>query len=115
MDFYAINSLRENHAGWALLRAQNAPLALHFFMTAFTGPNQRNVGRQQLIDTLDDVLFGVRESFGEDKFPRSASEYLDDWAAPSGLGCASTTFNRRTSLTTTSRPQPRTSSGGWRA
>lgn len=82
MDFYAINSLRENHAGWALLRAQNAPLALHFFMTAFTDPNQRNVGRQQLIDTLDDVLFGVRESFGEDRFPRSASEYLDDWAAP---------------------------------
>ncbi|MGO4245679.1 DUF3375 domain-containing protein [Paenarthrobacter sp. RAF54_2] len=82
MDFYAINSLRENHAGWALLRAQNAPLALHFFMAAFTDPNQRNVGRQQLIDTLDDVLFGVRESFGEDKFPRSAAEYLDDWAAP---------------------------------
>lgn len=82
MDFYAINSLRENHAGWALLRAQNAPLALHFFMAAFTDPNQRNVGRQQLIDTLDDVLFGLRESFGEDKFPRSASEYLDDWAAP---------------------------------
>lgn len=82
MDFYAINSLRENHAGWSLLRAQNAPLALHFFMAAFTDPNQRNVGRQQLIDTLDDTLFGVRESFGEDKFPRSASEYLDDWAAP---------------------------------
>lgn len=77
-----MNSLRENHAGWALLRAQNAPLALHFFMAAFTDPNQRNVGRQQLIDTLDDVLFDVRESFGEDRFPRSASEYLDDWAAP---------------------------------
>lgn len=82
MDYYAINSLRDNHAGWALLRAQNAPLALHFFMSAFTDPNQRNVGRQQLIDVLDDVLFGVRESFGEDKFPRSAAEYLDDWAAP---------------------------------
>ncbi|MFI2565432.1 DUF3375 domain-containing protein [Paenarthrobacter sp. NPDC018779] len=82
MDYYAINALRENHAGWALLRAQNAPLALHFFMSAFTDPNQRNVGRQQLIDVLEDVLFGVRESFGEDRFPRSASEYLDDWAAP---------------------------------
>ncbi|MGA8787748.1 MAG: DUF3375 domain-containing protein [Paenarthrobacter sp.] len=82
MDFYAINALRENHAGWALLRAQNAPLALHFFMAAFTGPNQRNIGRQQLVDTLDDVLFGVRETFGDDRFPRSASEYLDDWADP---------------------------------
>ncbi|MGY2743392.1 DUF3375 domain-containing protein [Arthrobacter sp. UYCu723] len=82
MDYYAINSLRENHAGWSLLRAQNAPLAVSFFMTAFTGPNQRNIGRQQLIDTLDDVLFGLRDAYGEDKFPRPAAEYLDDWAAP---------------------------------
>ncbi|NMR32043.1 DUF3375 domain-containing protein [Crystallibacter degradans] len=82
MDYYALNSLRENHAGWALLRAQNAPLALAFFIAAFTGPNQRNIGRQALIDTLDDVLFGLRDSLGEDKFPRPAAEYLDDWAAP---------------------------------
>ncbi|MET3919931.1 DUF3375 domain-containing protein [Arthrobacter sp. UYEF20] len=82
MDYYAINSLRENHAGWSLLRAQNAPLAVSFFMAAFTGPNQRNIGRQQLIDTLDDVLFGLRDAYGEDKFPRPAAEYLDDWAAP---------------------------------
>src|SRR6478735_2723256 len=81
MDFYAINSLRENHAGWSLLRAQNAPLALTFFMAAFTGPNQRNLGRQELIDVLDDVLFGLRDSEGSDRFPRPAGEYLDDWAA----------------------------------
>ena len=82
MDYYAINSLRENHAGWSLLRAQNAPLAVSFFIKAFTGPNQRDIGRQELIDHLDDVLFGLRDVFGEDKFPRPASEYLDDWAAP---------------------------------
>lgn len=82
MDYYAIASLRENHPGWSLLRATNAPLALHFFMTAFTDGNQRNLRRQQLIDALDDVLFGVRETYGEDKFPRNASEYLDEWADP---------------------------------
>ncbi|MCP8999117.1 DUF3375 domain-containing protein [Pseudarthrobacter sp. RMG13] len=82
MDFYAINALRENHAGWSLLRAQNAPLAVSFFMKAFTGPNQRDIGRQELIDHLDDVLFGLREVFGEDKYPRPAGEYLDEWAAP---------------------------------
>ncbi|WP_320537712.1 DUF3375 domain-containing protein [Pseudarthrobacter sp. IC2-21] len=81
MDYYAINSLRENHAGWSLLRAQNAPLALAFFMAAFTVPNQRNLRRQELIDVLDDVLFGLRDSEGEDRFPRPAGEYLDDWAA----------------------------------
>ncbi|MDQ2805161.1 MAG: DUF3375 domain-containing protein, partial [Pseudomonadota bacterium] len=72
MDYYAINALRENHAGWSLLRAQNAPLAVCLFMTAFTGPNQRNLGRQQLFDVLDDLLFGLRDSFGEDRFPRPA-------------------------------------------
>lgn len=82
MDYYAINALRENHPGWSLLRAQNAPLAVSFFMAAFTGPNQRNIGRQQLIDTLDDLLFGLRDAYGEDRFPRPASEYLDEWAAP---------------------------------
>ena len=82
MDYYAINALRENHAGWSLLRAQNAPLAVSFFIKAFTGPNQRDIGRQELIDHLDDVLFGLRDAYGEDKFPRPASEYLDDWAAP---------------------------------
>lgn len=56
-------------------------LAISFFMAAFTGPNQRNIPRQQLIDTLDDVLFGLRDELGTDKFPRPASEYLDDWAA----------------------------------
>lgn len=82
MDYYAINALRENHAGWSLLRAQNAPLAVSFFMAAFTGPNQRNLARQHLIDVLDDVLFGLRDADGADKFPRAAAEYLDDWAAP---------------------------------
>jgi flagellar motility protein MotE (MotC chaperone) len=82
MDYYAVSSLRENHAGWSLLRAQNAPLAVSFFMTAFTEPNQRNIGRQHLIEILDDLLFGLRDADGENKFPRPASEYLDDWAAP---------------------------------
>ncbi|WP_026532462.1 DUF3375 domain-containing protein [Arthrobacter sp. H41] len=82
MDYFAINSLRDHHAGWLLLRAQNAPLTLAFLMRAFTLPNQRNLGRQSLIDTLDDVLFGLRDALGEEKFPRPAAEYLDGWAAP---------------------------------
>ncbi|MHA7282005.1 hypothetical protein [Arthrobacter sp. TMS2-4] len=37
VDFYAVASLRENHAGWSLLRAHNEPLAPAYFMAAFTG------------------------------------------------------------------------------
>ncbi|WP_207344662.1 DUF3375 domain-containing protein [Arthrobacter sp. E3] len=82
MDYFSINSLREANAGWSLLRAQNASLALTFFMSAFTVPNQRNLGRQDLIDVLEDILFSLRDSLGEDRFPRTAAEYLDDWAEP---------------------------------
>ncbi|HEV7167020.1 MAG TPA: DUF3375 domain-containing protein [Micrococcaceae bacterium] len=82
MDYFSVSSLRDSHAGWSLLRAQNAPLALTFFMTAFTDPNERNLGRQVLVDVLDDVLFSLRDSLGEDRFPRSAGDYLDDWAEP---------------------------------
>ena len=82
MDFFALRALRERHAGWSLLRADTAPLALSFFMSAFTIPNRRNLRRQELVDALDDVLFRVRESLGEKSFPKPSSEYLDDWAHP---------------------------------
>jgi hypothetical protein len=71
MDFYASNQLRENHPGWSLLRAQNAPLATSFFIKAFTAPNQRDIGRQEIVDHLDDVLLGLRDVYGEDKFSGS--------------------------------------------
>ncbi|MDQ6754596.1 MAG: DUF3375 domain-containing protein, partial [Actinomycetota bacterium] len=48
----------------------------------FTIPNLRNLGRQTMFDALDDVLFELRDALGEATFPRSAAEYLDDWAAP---------------------------------
>ena len=116
MDYYAINALRENHAGWSLLRAQNAPLAVSFFMKAFTGPNQRDIGRQELIDHLDDVLFGLRDAYGEDKFPRPAAEYLDDWAAPERAWLRKYYVPRaRTSPATISPPRPKTWCAGWRA
>jgi hypothetical protein len=74
--------MRENHPGWALLRADHAPLVIAFFATAFLDPNRRNLPRRELIDSLEDVLFMVRDQQGDTAFPRSAAEYLDNWAAP---------------------------------
>ena len=82
MDYYAVQGLRENHPGWALLRADHAPLLVAFFVAAFIEPNRRNIPRRELIDSLEDVLFMVRDAGGNDAFPRSAAEYLDNWAAP---------------------------------
>ena len=82
MDYYAINALRENHAGWSLLRAQNAPLAVSFLHGGLHRAQPAQHRPPGAHRHLDDVLFGLRDAYGEDKFPRQAAEYLDDWAAP---------------------------------
>lgn len=82
MEYYAVRSMRENHPGWALLRADHAPLVIAFFASAFIDPNRRNIPRRELVDALEDVLFAIRDEQDENPFPRSAAEYLDNWAAP---------------------------------
>ncbi len=82
MDYYAVQGLRANHPGWALLRADHAPLVIAFFAAAFIDPNRRNISRHELVDSLEDVLFMVREGDEGETFPRGAAEYLDNWAAP---------------------------------
>jgi hypothetical protein len=78
---YAISSLRENHAGWSLLCAQNAPLAVSFFIKAFTGPNQQDIGHRELSDHLDDVYSAfATTSAGQDSPPASGT--LNEWAGP---------------------------------
>lgn len=58
-------------------RAQNAPLTISFFMAATSGTSAGGSSPTAWI-----VLFGLRDAYGEDKFPRPASEYLDVRAAP---------------------------------
>lgn len=82
MDYYGVQGLRANHPGWALLRADHAPLVIAFLAAAFIDPNRRNIARRELIDSLEDVLFMVRDAHDDETFPRSAAEYLDNWAAP---------------------------------
>jgi hypothetical protein len=42
---------------------------------------ERNVAGE-LVGELDDELYGLNQRLGEERFPRTAAEYLDDWAAP---------------------------------
>ena len=35
-----------------------------------------------MVSELDDELYALNQRLGEDRFPRSASEYLDEWASP---------------------------------
>lgn len=60
--------------------ADNAPMIATFLDRAFRAGNERTLAESELTMRLEDFLFELRESEGEDAFPRSARAYLDDWA-----------------------------------
>lgn len=82
VNYDEIEVLRTHHPAWALIRANNAALVLSFLGRAFI---DRNVGDQrasELANELDEELYALNARLGEDRFPKSAADYLDDWASP---------------------------------
>ncbi len=81
MDFQTLETLRMTHPAWRLLRAENGPLIASFLDRVFIKSNVRQVPESELARHLDDDLFKLRRELSEDKFPREARAYLDDWAS----------------------------------
>src|SRR2546427_234994 len=81
LDYTTLDTLRRQHPAWRLLVAEHAPLVASFLHRAFIVPNVRVVAQADLVEALEDSLFGLRERFGDKAFPKSAQEYLNDWAA----------------------------------
>lgn len=81
LDFHTLSALRAQHPAWRLLAAEHAPLVGSFLHRAFIVPNVRVVAQSDLVETLEDTLFGLRERLGDQAFPKSARDYLSDWAA----------------------------------
>ncbi len=52
-----------------------------FLHRAFIVPNVRVMAQSDLAEALEDTLFGLRQRLGVPMFPKSAQEYLNDWAA----------------------------------
>jgi len=80
LDYNTLDSLRQNHPAWRLLRAQHAPLVASFLQRVFIEPNVRNLSQANLVEALEDELFALREQRGADSFPGTAQGYLNDWA-----------------------------------
>ena len=81
MDFHSLDTLRRTHPGWRLLSSGHGPLVIGFLHEVFIRPNIRSFGQEELVSRLDDSLFRIRESLGEEAFPRTSLQYLDDWAS----------------------------------
>lgn len=52
-----------------------------FLHRVFVVPNVRVMAQSNLVEALEDTLYGLREQLGSKAFPKSAGEYLNDWAA----------------------------------
>jgi len=83
MTYDEIEQLRERHAAWALLRAQNVAFILSFLSRVFVEGGESNVAASRLIRELDDELYALNRRLGDGTFPRAAKDYLDDWSNPS--------------------------------
>jgi hypothetical protein len=81
IDYATLDLLRQNHPAWRLLRSDHAPLIASFLQRVFIVPNVRVMAQPDLAEALEDELFALRERLGPDTFPKSALDYLNDWAA----------------------------------
>ncbi len=82
LDFASLDALRAHHPAWRLLRAEHAALVASFLQRVFVAPNVRVMAASDLAEALEDELYALRQSLGEEAFPKSALDYLNDWAAP---------------------------------
>jgi len=80
LDYHTLEGLRRNHPAWRLLAADHAPLILSFLHKTYLQPNIRVLAQSELSTRLDDFLYHLREQLGDKAYPKSAGEYLNDWA-----------------------------------
>ena len=59
VDHDTIETLRDRHPAWRLLRAQHAPLVLSFLGSHFVDGNHGATPETQLVDALDDHLHAL--------------------------------------------------------
>jgi flagellar motility protein MotE (MotC chaperone) len=80
LDFATLDAMRTHHPAWRLLRSDHAPLVASFLHRVFVAPNVRGMAAADLAEALEDELYALRQQLGDDALPKSALDYLNDWA-----------------------------------
>ena len=81
MEYQDIQYLKENHPAIKLLKADNCPLIISFLIHEFKKNNKfSTISNDELVSTLSDYLYSLRNTYGDEIYPESAQTYLDDWA-----------------------------------
>ena len=82
LDYDTLDHLQAYHPAWRMLRSDHAVLVASFLQRVFVASNERTLAQSDLAEALEDELFALRERLGSDAYPRSALDYLNDWANP---------------------------------
>jgi hypothetical protein len=101
LDYSTLNQLRQSHPAWRLLRSDHAPLVAGFLHRVFILPNVRAMAQADLAEALEDELFVLRERSDSEAFPKTAIDYLNDWAGANRGGCANSTVRDPMNRTST--------------
>lgn len=80
MDQPTVEVLRDQSAAWRLLRSSNSPLILAFLGSFFVTANRGATAASVVASALEDHIFALQG--GDERYPRRAARYLEDWAAP---------------------------------
>lgn len=81
LEHQEIETLRERHAAWRLLQAGNAALVLSFLGRHFVEENHGATSAAVLVAALDDQLYALNTEPEQPRYPKAATDYLDDWSA----------------------------------
>ena len=81
MDYDHLDSLRQRHPAWRLLRADSAPFVATVLHRVFVAGNARTLPESALVEAVDDELFRLRQ-IDPDTYPKPASAYVADWSDP---------------------------------
>jgi hypothetical protein len=80
MEHEAVDTLRDRHPAWRLLRADNAPLVLSFLGRHFVEENNGATAASALASALDDDLYSLNTDPDAPRYRSSPMVYLDQWA-----------------------------------
>ena len=82
LDYHTLEALLQHNPAWRLLRSDYATMVISFLDRVFVAQNRRFISQAELAEALEDDLYTLRDRLGPDAFPKSALEYLNDWANP---------------------------------
>ncbi|VAZ91249.1 hypothetical protein LAUMK35_01552 [Mycobacterium pseudokansasii] len=92
MEYEAINSLRERHPAWRLLRAGNATLILSFLGVFFVEDNRGACPASQVAAALDDYVYALNTEIptenGQQRFRRTLGPISRTGRPPTRRFCA---------------------------